>query len=170
MAIILCNPRFGHNVGAVIRAAACYGEDAVYWTGERIDVETHKGKRLPREERMKGYANVDRVNTARPFDLLEEGVIPIAIELTESAEQLQDFEHPEKAAYVFGPEDGSIPKGIRVLCHRFVVIPTLHCTNLAAAVYTVLYDRKAKRIREGLDPRIPTIDLLAEDRGFIDGS
>jgi hypothetical protein len=32
-----------------------------------------------------------------------------------------------------------------------VVIPTRHCTNLAAAVYTVLYDRHAKRVRAGLE-------------------
>jgi hypothetical protein len=35
--------------------------------------------------------------------------------------------------------------------HRFVVIPTWHCTNLAAAVYTVLYDRHAKRVTAGLE-------------------
>jgi hypothetical protein len=38
-------------------------------------------------------------------------------------------------------------------CHRFVVIPTRHCTNLAAAVYTVHYDRHAKRVSAGLDER-----------------
>jgi hypothetical protein len=30
-------------------------------------------------------------------------------------------------------------------CHRFLVIPTRHCVNLSAAVYTVLYDRHAQR-------------------------
>ena len=29
-------------------------------------------------------------------------------------------------------------------CHRFIVIPSRHCVNLAAAVYLVLYDRAAK--------------------------
>ena len=32
------------------------------------------------------------------------------------------------------------------------MIPTRHCTNLAAAVYTVLYDRHAKRVRADLEP------------------
>jgi hypothetical protein len=31
------------------------------------------------------------------------------------------------------------------------VTPTRHCTNLAAAVYTVLYDRHAKRVAAGLE-------------------
>ena len=37
-------------------------------------------------------------------------------------------------------------------CHRFLVIPTRHCANLSAAMYTVLYDRHAKRVLEGLEP------------------
>jgi len=31
------------------------------------------------------------------------------------------------------------------------VIPTRHCANLSAAVYTVLYDRHAKRVHDGLE-------------------
>jgi hypothetical protein len=42
-----------------------------------------------------------------------------------------------------------------------VIIPTRHCTNLAAAVYTVLYDRHAKRVAAGLEP----INTVA-GRGF----
>jgi tRNA(Leu) C34 or U34 (ribose-2'-O)-methylase TrmL len=57
---------------------------------------------------------------------------------------------------VFGPEDGSLNRAVLARCHRFVVIPTTHCTtthctNLAAAVYTVLSDRHAKRVRAGLE-------------------
>lgn len=63
--------------------------------------------------------------------------------------------------YLFGPEDGSLDRAILGLCHRFVVIPTRHCTNLAAAVYTVLYDRHAKRVTAGLE----AVHTVA-DRGF----
>jgi hypothetical protein len=34
-------------------------------------------------------------------------------------------------------------------CHRFVVIPTRHCLNLATAVATVLWDREYKRWLRG---------------------
>jgi tRNA C32,U32 (ribose-2'-O)-methylase TrmJ len=74
---------------------------------------------------------------------------------------LIDFEHPEPALYVFGAEDGSLGRAVLRLCHRFVVIPTRHCTNLSAAVYTVLYDRHAKRVRAGLEQP----HRLAEARG-----
>jgi tRNA(Leu) C34 or U34 (ribose-2'-O)-methylase TrmL len=55
-----------------------------------------------------------------------------------------NFEHPPNAVYVFGPEDGSVSKPHINHCHRFVVIPTKHCLNLATAVATMLWDRQYK--------------------------
>jgi hypothetical protein len=86
------------------------------------------------------------------FDVFDTGVVPVAVELRRRAESLIDFVHPVQAVYVFGPEDGSLDPAVLGLCHRFVVIPTRHCTNLAAAVYTVLYDRHAKAVRAGVEP------------------
>ena len=84
------------------------------------------------------------------FDAFEEAV-PVAVELRRNAESLIDFVHPEHALYVFGPEDGSLGRATLAQCHRFLVIPTRHCANLSAAVYTVLYDRHAKRVHDGLE-------------------
>ncbi len=64
-------------------------------------------------------------------------------------EALHTFEHPENALYVFGPEDGSIPRVLLGHCHRFVVIPTRHCLNLATAVASVLWDWAYKRWLSG---------------------
>ena len=75
----------------------------------------------------------------------------MAVELRRNAESLIDFVHPEHALYVFGPEDGSLGRATLAQCHRFLVIPTRHCANLSAAVYTVLYDRHAKRVHDGLE-------------------
>lgn len=84
------------------------------------------------------------------FDAFSDAV-PVAVELRRNGESLIRFEHPERALYVFGPEDGSLGRAVLARCHRFLVIPTRHCTNLSAAVYTVLYDRHAKRIRAGME-------------------
>ena len=87
------------------------------------------------------------------------------MELRPDAEPLLTFEHPENALYVFGPEDGGLPKPIRVLCHRFVVIPTRHCLNLAAAVNVVLYDRLLKRHLAGVEPVPPARECSASTAG-----
>lgn len=168
--IALINPRYPHNVGATVRAASCFGFKQVWFTGDRVSMDPHKGQRLPREERMKGYKDVELVQFDYFFDQFPKGVTPVAVELRENAEQLPFFEHPANPLYVFGPEDGSIPQVYLQHCHRFVVIPTSHCVNLAAAVYLILYDRLIKRYQSGLEVNRPMSEILAEHRGFVGGS
>jgi tRNA(Leu) C34 or U34 (ribose-2'-O)-methylase TrmL len=163
-AVALINPKFPRNVGAVVRAASCYRVPRVWFSGSRVSLEPYAGYRLPREERMRGYRDVELRHSDRIFDENPDAV-PVAIELRPGSESLVEFEHPDQALYVFGPEDGSLSRGVLGLCHRFVVIPTQHCTNLAAAVYTVLYDRHAKRIRAELEGPHELYSLRAGDEG-----
>lgn len=141
--LMLCNPRFPHNVGMSVRLASCYGLRQVWFTGDRVRLDLEKKKRLPREERMKGYRDVEMINYDRPLEQFPEDVVPVAVEVRPNSERLQDFVHPDKALYIFGPEDGSVAQTILQHCHRFVVIPTRknYCLNLATAVATVLWDR-----------------------------
>ena len=159
-AVILINPKYPHNIGSIIRAASCFGFKQVWYTGNRVPMDT--SMRLPREERMKGYADVDLYQFDYPFDCFADNIIPVAVEIVPNSESLIDFEHPEKAVYVFGPEDGSIPQVIKRFCHRFVTIPTKHCVNLSSAGYLIMYDRMVKRVRDGLD----NPPELVEDRGW----
>jgi tRNA(Leu) C34 or U34 (ribose-2'-O)-methylase TrmL len=111
---------------------------------------------------MRGYQEVELRQSDAFFDAFERDVVPVAVEVRPGSESLIEFEHPDRALYVFGAEDGSLARAVLRHCHRFVIIPTRHCTNLSAAVYTVLYDRHAKRVRAGLEPA----HRLAESRGF----
>jgi tRNA(Leu) C34 or U34 (ribose-2'-O)-methylase TrmL len=142
--IVLVNPKFAHNVGMTVRLASCYGFKQVWFTGDRVRLEIEQRRRVPREERMRGYRDVDMISFDRPLEVFPPGVVPVAVELRQGSERLDLFEHPDRAVYVFGPEDGSVPSPMLAQCHRFVVIPTRHCLNLATAVSTVLYDRAVK--------------------------
>jgi tRNA(Leu) C34 or U34 (ribose-2'-O)-methylase TrmL len=168
-AIALVNPKFPHNVGKAVRAASCFGVKQVWFTGDRVSLKLPGKKgRLPREERMKGYKDVELRHFDSFFDEFPRDVVPVAVELRADAENLLTFEHPEKALYVFGPEDGSLEKAQVRHCHRFVVIPTRHCVNLGAAVYLVLYDRMYKRCMAGLEPILPITEALREQRGWAE--
>lgn len=163
-AIILLNPKYDYNVGGAQRSCSCWGIQQLWWTGNRVRFEpTNTGKksgkkRLPREERMKGYMDVELRQFDYPFDQFD-GVTTVAIELVPGAEPLPSFEHPENAVYVFGPEDGGIDSISRKHCHRFVSIPSYHCTNLSMAVGLVLYDRFVK-----MNSGVRLDDVLKERR------
>lgn len=149
-ALILMNPKFARNVGMVTRLASCYGVKQVWFTGTRVAEDIEKHGRIPREERMKGYEDVDLVYHERPLDFFKEAT-PIAIEVRQNSELLHQFDHPEKPVYIFGQEDGSLPKWVLHKCHRFVIIPTRHCLNLATATSTILWDRQYKQYMNGDD-------------------
>lgn len=113
----------------------------------------------------KGYKDVELRQFDTVFDEFPNAT-PVAIEVRENSENLINFEHPENPLYVFGPEDGGLGRVPLMHCHRFVMIPTMHCTNLAAAIYIILYDRMMKRIRDGLEDIKPMAEYLNEGRGF----
>lgn len=151
-AIFLENPKTPANVGGVIRAASIFNVDQVFWSGTRVhDDRGLRNKagtefaankwRLPREERMKIYDIEWGVDDGALRRLIDEGFTPVCVELVEGAQLLPAYSHPEKAVYVFGPEDGGVSKGTRHACHDFVKIPGNHCLNLAAAANVVLYTR-----------------------------
>lgn len=132
----LYHPKNAINVGSVLRAAGCYEARFIAVMGARYKrscTDTQKQIRhIP-------LFHVDSLRDATPFDC-----IPVAIEIAESATSLVDYVHPERALYIFGPEDGSLPRSVIDYCAHVVRVPTAHCMNLAATVNVVLYDRLAK--------------------------
>ncbi|MFC4701663.1 RNA methyltransferase [Glaciecola siphonariae] len=139
VSIGLVNPKSATNVAVILRAAGCYGVSSVFYTGERFA----RAKEFNQD--TKGMRH--KIPTIAVSDLLEMtpiGAVPIAIELCEDAHPLPAFEHPDNAYYIFGPEDGSIPKHIVEGCTHKIYIPTFTSMNLAATANVVLYDRLAK--------------------------
>jgi tRNA(Leu) C34 or U34 (ribose-2'-O)-methylase TrmL len=139
-AIGLHQPKFDANIGGALRAATCYDAKLVLYTGVRFrhhvtdTCATHKHVPL---------LPVDSI-----LDHIPHGAVPIAVEITDRAIDLTTFHHPERALYIFGPEDGSLGPAILNRCAYTVYVPTETCMNLAATVNVVLYDRMAKRRRE----------------------
>lgn len=158
--VALDRPKYAHNVGAAIRAMSCFTDGGeLVWTGDRVNPD--EMDRIPREERMKAYADVNWTpGVSKPTELFPNHT-PVAVELVEGAQDLAWFEHPENALYIFGPEDGSINAGIRHACHEFVKIPSKHCLNLSCAINVVLYDRIFKFWQNGYSD----LPGLAEPRG-----
>lgn len=73
--------------------------------------------------------------------LLPRGCKLIGVELTEDAVDLPSFHHPKAAAYVLGPERGSLSPALQARCDQVVKIPMKFCVNVGIAGALVMYDR-----------------------------
>lgn len=143
VSIGLTNPKSPNNVGSVMRAAGNYNVDAVIYTGTRYDRAARSNPDTPNLSRKVGL-DVPLSPVNKLIDAVDEDTRIICIELVENAIALPQYQHPEKALYIFGPEDGNIEQNIIDQADDVVYIPTIGCMNLAATVNVVLYDRAAK--------------------------
>lgn len=140
-AIGLFMPKTPANIGSVLRAAHCYGAALVAATGRRYhNSPTDTGK---------AYRHLPLLQVDDLFSVVPHDCVPVAVDLIEGARSLVTYQHPERAFYIFGPEDGTLGKQVTERCRDIVFVPTAFCMNLAAAVNVVLYDRAAKEERAG---------------------
>ncbi|AWL11995.1 hypothetical protein HMF8227_01520 [Saliniradius amylolyticus] len=136
----LVNPKSATNVASILRACGCYGASAVFYTGQRYG--------YAKDYRADTQKIRERIPTVGVDDLISmtpKGASRIGIELVEGATPLPEFEHPDNAYYLFGPEDGSLPQEVVSACDHVIYIPTQGSMNLAATANVVLYDRMSKR-------------------------
>jgi tRNA(Leu) C34 or U34 (ribose-2'-O)-methylase TrmL len=135
----LTNPKSPTNVGAIFRAAGCFQADSIIYTGDRYDRGSAYCTDTQNLSKSIPLTRVECLLESAP-----ENAKIVVIELAENAISLADFQHPENAFYVFGPEDGSVKQKVLNQADSVVYIPTKGSLNLAATVNVVLYDRLAK--------------------------
>lgn len=138
-AITLVRPKTKANVGGALRAAACYGAMQVNLCGART-------------KWMQMGANTTQSHRFIPTFVTDDPLSPrphscevVVVELLDGAVPLPEFQHPARALYVFGPEDGTLGRAVTERAQHVIKVPTAFCMNLAATVNVVLYDRIAKR-------------------------
>lgn len=138
----LVNPKSPTNVGAVLRAAGCYGADEVCYTGSRFELARRFATDTKQMAEKIPLLGVDDL-----LALVPQGGEPVLVDLIPGATPLPDFVHPARAFYIFGPEDGTLDPALFAGVKRVVYVPTTGCMNLAASVNVILYDRLAKAHR-----------------------
>lgn len=138
-AIGLINPKTPFNIGSACRAVGCYEAALIAISGQRF-------KRAPADVQRE-WRHTPVIECANILDVIPYDCVPVAVDLIEGATPLHSYVHPERAFYIFGPEDSTIGKDVHSKCRDVIYIPTKHCMNLAATVNVVLYDRQAKQLR-----------------------
>lgn len=139
--ILLDRPKNSFNIGAVIRSVGAFSGNFVAASEKRFQ-DKGDWKTLDTEAahlRLPVFLGVGDLITFIP-----EKHVPVAIELSDDATSLYDFEHPTNAVYMFGPEDGSLDEKYVSIAKHKIYIPTNHSLNLAQTVNIVAYDRSMK--------------------------
>lgn len=146
--VALDGPTDPVNVGHTLRAAMCFDTRMVILANADPAISLRRLSTDPgRTWRHTPVLSVESV-----FESLPYRCVPVAIELTDDAEDLVDFQHPERACYIFGPENSSLSKETLEQCETVLKVPVDLPLNLAATVNVVLYDRMLKMRRPELRP------------------
>jgi len=135
-AIGLYHPKTPANVGSAMRGAYAFSSKLFLIQGKRYKKSC--------TDTPQGWKHIPLIETDNLFDAIPYSCVPVGVDLIEGARPLQSYIHPERAVYIFGPEDGTLPPSIYSKCRDIISIPTTICLNLAATVNIVLYDRLVK--------------------------
>lgn len=124
------------NLGNLMRTAHAFGASFAFSVGrDKFSGKAYSDTSASREQ-VPFYA----------FESLGDLVLPklcalVGVELSDDAVDLPSFTHPRQAAYVLGPERGSLSPDMAARCDHLVRIPTQFCLNQATAGAIIMYDR-----------------------------
>ncbi len=124
------------NLGNLMRSAHGFGASFTFTIGATYQA-------------LEAQADTSKSTTHLPhynWNSLNDIALPsscrlVGIELIDDAIDLPSFRHPLRAAYVLGPEKGSLSAELVAKCHYTIKIPTRFCINVAMAGAIVMYDR-----------------------------
>lgn len=136
------------NLGNLLRSSHAFGASFFFTIAPAI---------AAREVRLSDTSDAARHLPFYTFEsvaamTLPRGCVLVGVEFTEQSVDLPSFRHPSAAAYVLGPERGSLSAALQARCDHVVRIPTQFCINVGTAGVIVMYDRM---ISLGRFPRRP---------------
>jgi tRNA G18 (ribose-2'-O)-methylase SpoU len=124
------------NLGNLMRSAHGFGASFTFTVGA-----TYQALEA-RADTSKGQYHLPHYNWGSVGEMvLPQGCKLVGVELLDDAIDLPSFRHPLRAAYVLGPENGSLSPELTARCSYVVKIPTSFCVNVAMAGAIVMYDR-----------------------------
>lgn len=125
------------NVGTIIRSAHSFGAQFFFAINPIVDIEKYRTS-----DTSDAFDHLPYYQYPSPEELmLPEKCTLVGIELTDNSIEMPSFRHPTRAAYIFGPEMGSLSDDVVEQCHHVVKIPMHFCVNVGVAAAITMYDR-----------------------------
>ena len=125
------------NLGNLVRSAHSFGAEFFFTIAPDVDVQAMRVSDTADSFDHMPYYQFDRVSDM----ILPKGCALVAVEFVEDSIELPSFRHPTRAAYVLGPEMGSVSSAVINQCKHVIKIPMQFCINVGVAGAIVMYDR-----------------------------
>ena len=135
--IALYNPKTSFNIGTCLRNCMCFGADFISIIGPRYQKFKHQaGDTLKTWRHIPVYEHLtfEDFYTHIPHDCQ---LVSVEVD----GENIKTYIHPQRVIYLFGPEDGTLPK----LPGKRIKLDTRFCLNLAVTTGIILFDRQTKK-------------------------
>ena len=127
----------GFNLGNLVRTAHAFGASSFFTINSTLNYReikstdtSHADIHLP----FYAYENLDEFKLPKDCAL-------VGVELMDDSVDMPCFRHPLRAAYVLGPEKGSLSPELIKRCDHIVKIPAKFCVNVGVAGAITMYDR-----------------------------
>ncbi len=140
--IVVKNLKTPANLGTLLRSAYNFEAAFIGIIGERYKHQPSDTLKAHRHIPLFHYDTDEEFLKSIPFSCQL-----IGIEITEASKPLERFVHPQRAVYLLGPEDGSLPEKLLAKCQSILKINTSQCLNVAVAGSIVMYDRQQKETK-----------------------
>lgn len=135
------------NLGTLMRSAYAFGADFFFSIAPDLPMKDLRHSDTADTARHMPFYEFDNANSL----LLPKNCPLVAVEFLDESVSLPSFRHPQRAAYVLGPEMGNISPTMLARCDHVLKIPTRFCINVGVAGALVMYDRLISNGR--FDPR-----------------
>jgi tRNA G18 (ribose-2'-O)-methylase SpoU len=127
----------GFNLGNLVRTSHAFGASFFFTINSSVnyaDIQATDTSHADIHMPFYAYPNLDEFKLPKDCAL-------VGVELMDDSVDLPSFTHPLRAAYVLGPEKGSLSPALVKRCQHIVKIPTKFCVNVGIAGALVIYDR-----------------------------
>ncbi len=124
------------NMGSLIRSGHAFGASFAFTVDANYKVREARSdtSKTPKNIPWYDWSNLEDMILPRHCQL-------VGIELVDEAIDLPSFTHPRCAAYVLGPERGTLSEAMLDKCDHIIRVPTHFCLNVQIAGAVVMYDR-----------------------------
>lgn len=133
------NGKTPENLGVLWRSAQNMGASFIFTIGNRYAKQA--------SDTHKAVGAMPYFHYETFFDFykhLPKSALLIGVELEDSAEALETFEHPRRCVYLMGAEDHGLSKEAIEKSHHLVKFNSSLSLNVSVAGSIVMYDRNTK--------------------------